>query len=231
MNVQKRINRELNFKCKSIHYDFDLPYRLVIGKYEEMPTEFNLINENTLKIEITIIVSDKYPFQPPTIILSPDTVKNFSLINYNKRKYSLSSNYLSWVGNLLKNNNTNGIYIAWLFTIIRFPKMYKLWRKIPKEKDCLCCESMTCPNLWSPAFTLYDLGAEYIMRKRFYFYTTKIMQKKLYSILHLLFYNDKWQLNDDLILHILRFCHNMSYDVDKIILKILNTGKSHGDTP
>ena len=90
MHVQKRINKELNSKKISNYFDFKLPYHLVISKYEEIPMEFNLINEKTYKVEMTIIVSNQYPFQSPSIHLSPETIHKFSLINRDKRKLPLS---------------------------------------------------------------------------------------------------------------------------------------------
>lgn len=221
MHVQKRINKELNSKISN-YFDFKLPYHLVISKYEPFPIEFNLINEQNYKVEMTIIISNQYPFKAPSIHLSPETIKKFSLIHRDKRKLPLSKSYLSWNGELFKPAPIIDIYLAWLFTIIRYPKMSRFWDKIPKIENCLCCESFTCPENWSPGIKLYDLVSEYLLRKRFYFYTTKLMQKNLTSTLLLLFNNDRWKMNDDIILHILRFCHQRNYQIDHIILEILN---------
>lgn len=226
MPALKRINNELSNKFIPKFFCHSLPYHLVIGKYREYPCEFNLINENNMQIEVSISISNAYPFTAPTILLSTVMINNinklYQIRNQSNKVPMININYLSWCSQLLHKLNKEDIYLAWIFTINKYPTMSKLWQTIPKKTHCLCCTSFTCGNNWNPGLSLYDLVSEYLLYKQFFFYTSPLMLKKIRNVFYKIFINDRWVLNNDTILYILKFCHLRDHSLDNIIIELLS---------
>ena len=180
--VEKRINIELNKLYPQKAYDLKIPFTLV--KLNDNSYKLGVINNKTNNIDLIINVPKDYPFKTPSILINGH-------INFNK-----------WASDILTNKPNHNIYLAWVFSIIKRPHMAYIWHnKIPNNKTCLCCESLTCPNNWAPNKMFYDIIVEYITRKDILINCSKLMQRYLAPI----FNNEDWSLSEDLILYILTF--------------------------
>ena len=72
-------------------------------------------------------------------------------------------------------------------------------KNILNNKTCLCCQSLTCGNRWNPSVHMFMVFNEYIFNKNIEKYLRPIYRVYFEKI----FRNDKWNLSDDIILHII----------------------------
>ena len=186
--------------------------------------QISLINNYTKDVEIIFNVQMEYPFKPPSITLSNTIIEKFKSIHIDGKKknpfHGWNNSYNKWLNDSTKNVDIGIIQLAWVFTIIRFPKLIRYWSECPDTVGCLCCESILCGNNWSPGYCLYDICGEYLLRKTFFIYTSVLMQKNMRNILRLLFNNERWVLCDDIILHILSFCNSKHLINQQILLRL-----------
>lgn len=181
---KKRINNELTKIFPQRAQDLCIPFTLI--NLNENHSELGLLNNKTKDIDLIFDVPKDYPFKCPDIKL--------------QKHYSHSS-YLKWSSSILNSYQNQDIFVAWVFSIIKRPQMSYIWNIIPTHTTCLCCESLTCGYKWQPSKMFSDLVVEYITRRDLLINCSSLMQKYLNPI----FDNEKWVLNNDIILHILKF--------------------------
>ena len=72
---------------------------------------------------------------------------------------------------------------------------------VPDNKTCLCCESLLCGNNWNPSVHIFMLFNECVFKNNM-----KKYLKPLYRVyFEKIFKNDKWNIPDDILLHIINF--------------------------
>ena len=138
-------------------------------------------NDNIL----TLLVPEYYPFKPYTI-------SNYQCPFYNTRLYHNDS-YLRFIAKY----NKIPFFICWFLTIKYGKKKFTKLQNI----QCLCCESVTCPNNWSPHITVDNLINEYVDARIINFYSSKLMSRHLKNIFS---FFDK--INDDNMNMIMNYC-------------------------
>ena len=179
MCTKKRIIRELTKTYPDLQEKYNINYSLILLNYDEKINQIGLIynnnisnnnisNNNNLKLTFTHLNS--YPFKPPHIQLKNAT-------------------YTRWSTNITKNKSNDDIFLAYIFTVINIPITYKYFKTIPNNKDCLCCDSLTCGNNWGPGYNLFDLTIEYLSRKKLELFLKPLMLKYISTI----FYDDNWK--------------------------------------
>jgi len=221
MFSQKRIKKELDPKNKFLgkHNEFSLlPYYFsptiftddaIINECDTIINDVVLINKNTKVIELTISISDNYPFRVPRVTLSNYMISKTKLSN----KSFISAEFHNWSYNLLKHFdktslNNNDIYVGWLLAKNYYNSIAHKWAHVPNSTQCLGCESVICTNNWSPSLTIYNIAYEYLLRKRFMIYTSDNNLKYFWRIINPIFSkysNQDINIPDDIILHILSF--------------------------
>jgi hypothetical protein len=160
------------------------------------------------KIVLTMIISNNYPFSPPSsVFVYEDNMKvggawNASCWTATKQKYD------KWSVQIFENAKKNCIRagkdfdcsLGWAFSIIRYPVLGARWNIIPRNSsnECLCCNSIICNSNWGPALRICDLFNEYLGRRIFSLYCSKLQQRIIKSILN----NDKWNIPEDIVFHI-----------------------------
>ena len=99
--------------------------------------------------------------------------------------------------------NYCNFFLAWAFSLIYKPLLAPYWKFIPSNKNdhCLCCESITCPNNWSPSITISHILMEFIARRNFSINCSPLIQRWIKPI----FDNDRWSLPEDVILLIIDY--------------------------
>lgn len=236
MSCEKRINKELTDEISS-RYCLFKNNELGISRFsliednfisnQSFKKRFILSNVKTGSSEINLYINYDYPFKSPHIELTPSLIDIFNLINLQNNRINgnirgLTSQYSKWCSICIKNTGVNTLVIkrAWFFTLILYNEISKSWNIYPDKNECLCCQSITCGKNWTPAFTMYDVCNEFILRKTFFIFTCKLIQKRIISLFKNLFTNENWQLPEELILHILSFCHDNKTIDEKFLQEI-----------
>ena len=190
----KRIFNELNNKIPEMLRNYDLNNLFYAIQCDDniVPKKISIVNKKTKQVEIIFVLPDCYPFKPP----------NLSIFNSQNTFYGVS--YSNWNSRIVDHYRIPRMYkpnidLAWYFTIIRRPQLFKFWHGIPNKNDCLCCNNFTCPAQWSPSITMGHIICEYVTRNNFKIYCGKLQQKSMISI----FNNEKWCIPDDIIMHII----------------------------
>ena len=191
--MQKRILKELTKTFPEHVKMYDLDYILSIN--ETIGKKCNHINNINLyskryNCSISMYLRDEYPFKPPII-----NVENKNIINSSNISYSY------WCSRILNGKDNNSIFISYIFSCISMKVLTGIKKNIPNNKMCLCCDSISCSDNWTPHFNIFILFNEYVFKTN--------MKKYLQPIYHVyfekLFRNDKWNLSDDILLHIVNF--------------------------
>ena len=205
----KRVNKEiLNFREKKFLNDLSLNKNL-LNFYNNVDIDFyikdnNYNYNNYLLLEVAyknkiiyeLNVPNDYPFKPYTInkfFFKDETTK----LNY--------SEYLNNIFKILKNNNIN-YNILYFFILCK----YGIKSNFLNETNykCFCCTSLSCNNLWSPAYKVNNYINEYIELK-FILNNSDITEyKRLENIYNNLFNkNDIYfnKLPNDIIEYILSY--------------------------
>jgi hypothetical protein len=180
----KRVNKELeNFKAKKFFINLN---KNLLDFYNNVDIDLYITNDNNNesillevayknKIIYELNVPKEYPFKP------------YSIRNYFFKDELLNLNYSQYLNNILKilkNNNIN-FNILYFFLLCK----YGIKSKFLNETNdrCFCCTSLTCDNLWSPAFTVNNYINEYVELK-FILNNSDINEyKKLENIYNCLF--------------------------------------------
>ncbi len=203
----KRINNEINRKFPKNILDLYTSYNLSFLSYD---TDFTNSDYITLSVDIyntycssfkqlfTINLYKTYPFTPPRPLINT--------------KYG-NKNYNRWCGDITNTINkrlflsSTNILIASFFSIDMNTTLYKKFKNTPVKFpinfpiSCLCCESITCPGKWNPGCQIKHVIEEYMFNKKFLFFTSHIGLKLIMPI----FYNERWNIPDDILLHIFLF--------------------------
>jgi len=200
--LKRRVFNEINKIFPESMQKYNLLYKIVLlddpGSYDinngiNNGILIGIIDKNNNLI-LKMWCKNEYPFHPPTVHVNKFIKYNDAFIKYD-----------IWAGNISKKmNNENSscdYFMAWAFANISKPEFANQWNFIPSFKNCLCCESITCSNNWAPKYTLVDILIEYITRRDFSIYSSKLIQRQICRV----FNNDKWVLPNDIILHILNY--------------------------
>ncbi len=160
--TQKRINKELK--------DFnDEKFASIYQKSANIVRFFNSLNlstyyindsENSLKIMISkknnqkllldISVPKCYPFKPYSI-----SDHNLKRKNNFDRSYHKNINWLNDIKSKIYDKNVLSFFFRINYQME--PKFLKLL-----DKDCFCCNSLTCPHNWNPSLRIDHLLFEYL---------------------------------------------------------------------
>ena len=183
----KRILNELNKKIpeKLELLELDNKFQFAQLDYDIVPSKIGIINNKTNNIELEIIIPTDYPFKSPNVLVQKH-IQNFG-------------GYSKWLSTIIYRKNCD-LFTAWIFSIIRRPKLSIYWKAVPNKNTCLCCESICCSNNWSPGHSMCDILAEYVIYRDFNINTGALMQRWIAPI----FNNDRWCLPDDIILLIIK---------------------------
>ena len=168
---------------------FDKFYFVEIGN-DIICRDIGIINKKNETMVIKFNIGDSYPFKPPKVTVC----NNIAHICY-LRWLSKLIDYKGDISSLQEKN-----FNSWIFSIIYWPQL-KNYLKFPQRGICYCCESISCPNKWSPSSLLTDILFEYIISKQFLVYSSNLNQRLINNI----FKNDNWNLPNDVILHIIEF--------------------------
>ncbi len=160
------------------------------------------------KIKALFDISPDYPFKPPTIYM-----KN----SYTEVSKPITETYINWsfrngeiMNNEIKEHKIRNYDLLniWFFII---NKNYLLFRdkNLDKISDfcitspipCFCCSTILCSNRWSPATKITDIVFELIIREELF----KLCKKDELRYIYIIFHNDRWNLNEDIIWKILDF--------------------------
>jgi hypothetical protein len=196
MSALKRINNEINRKFPKNIKDLFIPYKISFINNSDFTNNDNI----QLTIDIynkylfTISIRNTYPFYPPNIWINT----NYGTKNYNK--WCADTTTMINKQHFLSSIN---ILLATFFSIDMNTSLYKNLKNIPIKfpLSCLCCESITCPHKWHPGFQIKHIIEEYMFNKKFLFFTSPIGIKLIMPI----FYNDKWNIPEDILLHIFMY--------------------------
>ena len=209
---KKRILNELHKKIpeKLIEINLDKEFILCENGYDLIPSEVYAFSLKTGKPELKILIDHNYPFKPPYIYVFQDPYKISyekwcqSLMNYSNTLYVRNS-ILYKKGNEKMEDKREIYKKAYIFSIIKNPKLNRYWKKINLDnKPCLCCQRLTCSGQWTPNIYLSDILGEYVTRKYFQIFSTRLNIR----IINKIFNNDKWDLPEDVIHHIFQFIIN-----------------------
>lgn len=157
----KRVNKELeNFKAKKFLKNLN---KNVINFYNNVDMDVYINDDDNESILLEVSYKNKIIYElnvPKEYPFKPYSIRNFYF------KHELSnlnySQYLNNILKILKNNNIN-YNILYFFLLCK----YGIKSKFLSETNdrCFCCTSLTCHNLWSPAFTVNNYINEYIELK------------------------------------------------------------------
>lgn len=183
---KKRINKEIEYfnNKKYLNDNYNNIIKNIFSN-----CEFNYVEEQEENSNILIYYKTQLIF-----ILKPNICYPFK--PYNIVYYKESNNYFRYLVNLNKKieHNINKNILIFFYTI--------LYQKIPKflslnNKDCFCCNSLTCSYIWSPAFTMANVLLEHIEISFIVKYSNPLNYKFISNIYNCLI--DKFKLNSDLI--------------------------------
>jgi len=198
MACYKRILNELHkiLPNKLISLNLNNKFRFVEIDSDIVSKQIGVINMKTDQIELEIVIPSDYPFKPPSVYVYV----------YNEGLRVSTIKYDKWCGSIIYKSGYYGpigggsncdLFSAWAFCIIRRPELLSYWfSNIPKKDTCLCCESITCGDKWSPRIMMSDILAEYVTKRDFKINSGRLMQRWMDAI----FNNDRWVIPDDLIL-------------------------------
>lgn len=186
--MQKRILRELTKTFPENVRENQLDYSLAVC--ETIGDKKNHINNITLESKrynctICLHLKDDYPFKPPTISLNTNS----------------NTSYSYWCSRILKNQTNYNIFISYVFSCINMKVLTGIEKNILDNKTCLCCQSLTCGNRWNPSVHIFMIFNECIFNNNIKKYLRPIYRVYFEKI----FRNDKWNLSDDVLLHIIGF--------------------------
>ena len=199
--MNKRILNELNNKIPEKLEELDLYNKFYFAQldYHIIPNEIGIINKLTNEIELKLIIPQYYPFKPPAVYIESNNANNNANNNYNMW---LSRILYKPFNKKMSNLQTEDIFLAWIFSVIRRPKLAYIWGNIPTMNTCLCCNSITCSDKWIPSNMLTSILVEYITHNDLRVNCKPLMNRYISSI----FKNDRWVIPDDILYKISEHC-------------------------
>jgi|TARA_B110000858_G_C17809597_1_gene480324 hypothetical protein len=149
LSCRKRINREIDKYSYQIQEKFGKDYCIYLYNDDEnisYPSLILSINKNNdyNNSNIVLKVPNDYPFKPYKVL---EIQINNNIIN----------NYLKYIADLsfkIKKIDKDILYNYLLIYNKIKPKIL--------YSDCMCCNSLSCSNNWSPAKTFIDIINEYL---------------------------------------------------------------------
>lgn len=137
--IVKRLANELKI-------DLTPNYDKISVIYESNSTSVNINN-------VTFILSNSYPFSPPSIFIEYSTNVPYSgsvLQSDSLRPFSATLHPL----NTFSNNIS-----YYQFMISSSPRINRITNTL-NNNTCMCCTTISCKNNWMPAYNLKKLMAE-----------------------------------------------------------------------
>lgn len=185
--MQKRILREITKIFPQAVKEHNLDYALAIN--ETIGNKSNHINNITVssdkyRCKINMHLKDEYPFKPPLL----------SLFNTNM-------SYSYWCSKILQKQDNYKIFMSYVFTKISMKVTTGINTFIPDNKICLCCETLICGNRWNPGINIFMLFNEFVFNSNLKKYLNPIYGKYF----DMIFRNERWNIPDDIILHIISY--------------------------
>ena len=206
--MQKRVSRELSRTFPDLVEKYNTDYCVAINDYETnlLNHDYSTYNSNNINISSLSLSSIKYdcyaiiklrsqyPFKPPEIYLCNNYNNNYNNIQ------SMES-YQYWCSRILNKKDNYSIFISYVFTCFAMPTLLGINKMVPDNSMCLCCESLTCSNRWSPIVNIFTVLNECVFRKNIHHY----LHSKYSKYFDEIFKNERWCLPDDAILAIIEF--------------------------
>jgi ubiquitin-protein ligase len=189
---QKRIHNEMKrFPQTMATLNMNASLYELDGSDFNPPRHFGVFNQNKKLLQLTI--PPDYPFKSPKVLI----MNKEKLENYDQWSRSIYDGHGPKSFHIGSRDYCN-FFLAWVFSLIYKPQLAPYWKFIPSKKNdhCLCCESITCSNNWSPSKTISDILMEFIARRNFFINCSPLMQRWIKPI----FDNDRWSLPEDIIL-------------------------------
>jgi len=132
---------------EKIYFNNLLPLELISNNLlkKRITREWNMLHDSPNNISINTYI-DKRSNLPVLIIIDEKFKNNIYTIilnkNYPLEPPTIKINFKLYI-DFLKLNN----------------KSIEILKKI-HYKDCLCCDSIVCPNNWSPSYSIYNIIQE-----------------------------------------------------------------------
>lgn len=145
---------------------------LSLHSYQSQSDQSNnsLIIEENNNLFLELSIPQTYPF------------KSFKVVNYSKNRGLNYYNYINNVSTKIANYDKN-IY-KFFYKCLYNCEYYFLNLK---KHDCYCCSSVTCLNLWSPAYTFVNIVLEHLEISFIERYSSVVSYKYLLNIYKILF--------------------------------------------
>lgn len=203
MSAIRRIINEMDRKFPKNMIDLSTHYNLA---FLSQDTDFTNSDYITLSVDVyntycstfkqlfTINLYNTYPFKAPAPWINT---------KYSKKSYNRWCADITTTINKRDFLSSTNILIASFFSIDMNTTLYKKFTNIPVKFPipCLCCESITCPQKWNAACQIKQVIEEYLFNKKFLFFTSPIGLKLIMPI----FYNERWNIPEDILLHIFMY--------------------------
>lgn len=185
--MQKRILRELTKTFPEHVKNDELDYTLSVN--QTIGNKSNHINNITLeskkyRCKITMHLKDEYPFKPPSLTLN-----------------NTNTSYSYWCSVILHSQDNYKIFMSYVLSIISMKVTTGINKFVPNNKICLCCESLICGNRWSPGIHIFMVFNEFVFNSNLKKYLNPLYEKYF----NMIFRNDRWNIPDDIILHIISY--------------------------
>ena len=218
MACYKRILYELHNQIpeKMLHLNFNDKFYFIALGNDIVSKQIGVINKKTNLVELKIVISSHYPFQPPSVFVTNDNdnashnhVLSYSTVIPLTIASPPTIKYNKWCVSILHNNydkkcainSMSNIFLAWAFCIIKRPLLFRYWYgNIPNINNCLFCQSIMSSNNWCSHVMMIDILAEYVTRRDFKINCAPLMQRWISPI----FNNNIWVIPDDIILEIVK---------------------------
>lgn len=184
--MQKRILREINNTFPENVKKYAEDYTISVNESDGLVYWINSLTISSKQYDCKLVVklNDNYPFKPPKISF-----------------HNSSISYSYWCSQILNKKDNYSIFISYVFTCIFMKSLQGITKIPPDNQTCLCCQSYHCGYRWSPSINLFMVFNECVYRKNLLKFLKPIY--KVYFIK--LFKNDRWNIPDDLIMHIIEF--------------------------
>tara|TARA_B100001094_G_C18129657_1_gene771491 strand:- start:867 stop:1427 length:561 start_codon:yes stop_codon:yes gene_type:complete len=185
--MQKRVLRELTKlfpeKVNKNNLDYAVYINETIGNQQNYINNL-IIESNKYNCKVSMYLDDSYPFKSPKMTIN----------NINRQ-------YLHWCSKILYKQENYNIFISYIFSLINMKILDGIDKTIIDNKTCLCCKSLLCGDKWNPSINIFMIFNEYVFNSNIKKYLRPIYRVYFDKI----FRNDKWNIPDDILLHIVNF--------------------------
>jgi hypothetical protein len=176
----KRITKELsniNDKDYIEHTNYSREFKNYLGsltifltKIHNDPSANHLVIKEEDKLFLELNIPQTYPF------------KSYNVVNYNNASTLCYYKYMNNVSAKIANYDKN-VY-KFFYKCLYNCEPYFL---MLKKKDCYCCSSIMCSNLWCPAYTFINIILEHLEIRFIERYSSLVSYKYLTSIYSYIF--------------------------------------------